>query len=466
MTPRRRTGRHHPRRHSDGGHAPAGLCPPYTDGNTGHTATRTRRVGKAPQGRAHHSRATATATDSRAHAQHTRRVGKAPQGCAHHSCATATATICAHAPNTRRVGKAPQGGVPTRPRPGHPPQPRPHGPLCAHAPGEGGPRRQRASGFTLIELVIVIVLMGTVAAMLSSTLSQPIYGMMMHMQRAELTGRAIVPLRQMTREVRNAVPNTVRASANGQVLEFVLATRGAIYLNNRSTLVGGLGFDSPGTGGNPNSAVNCATLGTTTNCNVFYVVGDIRNGAGAFNARALVVANTGSASAPQAGMNVYAAAPRELVAATANAWEKAHTITPPGTTITFNAFDEDLNGGGNDGLSRLTVSLPGGATWQMIGQPMTENRVYFADDIVRYECTGGELKRFTYSVASIAAAIPATPAGGEVLLDNATCSFNATGGGGLVSAFDAGLVRLVLGTRSANGESVTLQREVFVENPP
>ena len=78
----------------------------------------------------------------------------------------------------------------------------------------------RFRGFTLIELIIVIVLIGIVAVMVSQILSRPFMAYRDTSERAELVTMATNAINHMAEELRTAVPNTIRV-ADDQVLEFV-----------------------------------------------------------------------------------------------------------------------------------------------------------------------------------------------------------------------------------------------------
>ena len=74
-------------------------------------------------------------------------------------------------------------------------------------------------GFTLIEAVVVIVVMGIVVALSAMFVRQPIESYFDMARRAELTDIADTALRRMTRDIHSAVPNSIRQSGN--YLEFV-----------------------------------------------------------------------------------------------------------------------------------------------------------------------------------------------------------------------------------------------------
>jgi len=82
------------------------------------------------------------------------------------------------------------------------------------------------SGFTLIEIIMVIVLTGILAA-LASSFASPLKGYFDAAARAELSDAADTALRRMARELRAALPNSIRV--NGSYIEFLSATTGGRY---------------------------------------------------------------------------------------------------------------------------------------------------------------------------------------------------------------------------------------------
>lgn len=89
--------------------------------------------------------------------------------------------------------------------------------------------RIRQPGFTLIEMIMVIAITGILVAMVAIFIKPAIDAYFDQSRRAELTDIADTALRRMTRDLRLAVPNTVRVSADTYSVEFLLARTGGRY---------------------------------------------------------------------------------------------------------------------------------------------------------------------------------------------------------------------------------------------
>jgi MSHA biogenesis protein MshO len=93
------------------------------------------------------------------------------------------------------------------------------------------PRRRTQAGFTLLEAIVAIVLMGIVAGMMAVFIRAPLQGYKDSKERAELTDLADLALRRMARDLRLALPNSIRTNAGGTTLELLQTKTGGRYLN-------------------------------------------------------------------------------------------------------------------------------------------------------------------------------------------------------------------------------------------
>lgn len=82
-----------------------------------------------------------------------------------------------------------------------------------------GAIRQRARGFTLTEAVMVIVITGILAAMVAVFIQKPVQSFFDTARRAALVDAADSALRRISRDLHDALPNSVRIS--GTALEFL-----------------------------------------------------------------------------------------------------------------------------------------------------------------------------------------------------------------------------------------------------
>ena len=98
------------------------------------------------------------------------------------------------------------------------------------------------AGFTLIELVVVIVITGVIAASVAVFLRLPVQGYVDATRRAEMSDIADTALRRMARDIKLALPNSIRITDGGKTLELLLTRTGGRY---RTEGVGFLDFSQP-----------------------------------------------------------------------------------------------------------------------------------------------------------------------------------------------------------------------------
>jgi len=286
-------------------------------------------------------------------------------------------------------------------------------------------------GFTLIELIIVIVLMSAVGILVGQLFSQPFTQYQAASRRAELSSLANAALNRMSSDINNAVPNSVRViednSGGTRVvrLEFLLIAAGGRYRYvedaNQSEL----------------DALSPAHLDSQFNS-----LGDID--LNSIPAGHQLVVNPFNTQA--------------LYSAASGAGSSIGIITPNSTTFSLNksaAINED----------GITLSAP--FQFDYVGTGSTRNRFYFTSTPVSYRCsqTTGQLTRFTnYSVAGTLTSNAPTGAGvnSALVLNNiANCRFLYESG----ISQRLGLVTLQLSVAS-EAESVNLVKQVRFYNVP
>ncbi len=282
-------------------------------------------------------------------------------------------------------------------------------------------RPHRSAGFTLIEIVMVIVIIGIISGMVAVFVVKPVQGYVDAVRRAELTDSADVALRRLTRDVRLALPNSLRVMTSGgnHYIEFIMTTNGGRYR-----------YESDG-------STACNFLSWTSSNLTFDVLGPMPSNPALAVNDYIVVYNLGTGYAP------------------ADAYAAADPCT-------------NCNRAKVSGISANVVTL---ATNPFAGQspPLPSPNARFqivpgGTKAVTYVCpttTAGNLSRYANYGFNATQAVPSgTP---STLAANATCTVDytptATGRNGLL------YIELKL-TDSTSGESVTLFQQIHVDNAP
>ncbi|MEG1329428.1 MAG: prepilin-type N-terminal cleavage/methylation domain-containing protein, partial [Janthinobacterium sp.] len=141
--------------------------------------------------------------------------------------------------------------------------------------------RPRQRGFTLIELIVVIIITAIVAGMVTVFIRAPMQGYLDVAARAELADAADTAARRITRDVRLALPNSVRVANNGgdSYLELLLTKTGGRYLSE----------DDPAT--IPGNVLAFDPLTPVSNAKVFTIVDAVPAGRQARVAGDFIVVN-------------------------------------------------------------------------------------------------------------------------------------------------------------------------------
>jgi MSHA biogenesis protein MshO len=92
-------------------------------------------------------------------------------------------------------------------------------------------KRHAISGFTIVELVVVITVVSILVAGAATFIRNPTQAYFDVENYANLTDRADTALRRISREMRNALPNSVRVTTNGadSFVEFIPVTAAGRY---------------------------------------------------------------------------------------------------------------------------------------------------------------------------------------------------------------------------------------------
>ncbi|MDX2477233.1 MAG: prepilin-type N-terminal cleavage/methylation domain-containing protein [Gammaproteobacteria bacterium] len=259
------------------------------------------------------------------------------------------------------------------------------------------------TGFTLIEMIVVIVIIGILAVLGGQFVVAPVTGYIDLSRRTRLVDQAEMSLRRMQRDIRHALPNSLRIDASGQYLEMLNTVDGGRYRRYQNT-----GSED--------------VLDFTVADTGFDVLGDLHFVPTV--GQNLIVYNISSSGISG---NAYAAT--------------ADNMAVIGAGSTLNHVN-------------LTQTTP-------FANMSPYQRFFVVDQPVTYACEGGVLNRYAgYALSAIQAA---PPAGSAALVTRSVggCQFSYDPG----ASQRAGLVTLELSLSEA-GETITLLHQVHVVNAP
>lgn len=276
-------------------------------------------------------------------------------------------------------------------------------------------------GFTLIELIMIMIIVGILAGVVAPLISRPVAAFIAESRRGALVDAAQVVLDRMSREVRLAVPNTVRVNGTGSVVEFLRSIDGGRYR-----------ADPPGTDYLNNNPADFDIIGNLSTCAALLPTAPT---CAKESTCYVVIGNQG----PGTGADAF----------------NGDDIAP---------IQSCVSGGADDGVSdRINLS-----TAKVFNQPSPNQRFQIVDTPVTYLCdlSAGTLRRYDgYTITAdqsnvdTDAELTAAGAASALMAQNvSSCQFS----------FDAGVTNLlsVALSVSENGESVTLYRKIRVENEP
>jgi MSHA biogenesis protein MshO len=267
-------------------------------------------------------------------------------------------------------------------------------------------------GFTLVELVMVIVIMGVISGIVAVFMRSPIEAYIASGRRAALTDEADTVVRRIGRDIRRALPNSIRSSGS-QCIEFIPTKTGGRYRVEEKVVLddSSLDFSKQDSTFNmlgSNSGLPVAQQIAKDDLVVVYNLGI--SGASAYDADNYApVTSVGAESAGETPINI---SPKKFPLAS--------------------------------GSNRFHV-------------------VPAAEQQVAYVCSGTSLFRHVAAVPSASANCVGS---GALIASNVNCSLTSFSYGGSDLARNA-LVSMVLSLQDSSGtETVTLQHEVHVSNTP
>lgn len=268
-------------------------------------------------------------------------------------------------------------------------------------------RLRQQTGFTLIELVMVVVILGAVGSMASVFMKGPIDAYFASSRRAALTDVADTTVRRMARDIRKALPNSIRLVGT-QCIEFIPTRTGGRYRAQDVT---------------PGDSTSLGFAAPDQSFNMLGKNSDLPTAQQIIANDVVAVYNLGIP-----GADAYAGDNTAVISSVVDGTETQ--INMLGNTTQF-----PLASGGN----RFHV-IPGD------------------EKIVSYVCSAGKLYRnanYAYS-PSCPAPTSATP----VIANGATCNFSYD-----PQDMRNALVQLKMAFSSA-GEAVNIYHEVHVNNTP
>lgn len=292
--------------------------------------------------------------------------------------------------------------------------------------------------FSMIELIVVIVLLGIVGSVAGVLITKPIEAYRDQARRQQLVDQGEMSLRQIARDVRRALPNSLRVATvgGGWALEMVNTVDGARYRDEATTLdytgdIHWLDFTQPDDQFNFLGQLNSLDSAD-------FAAGGLR----------LVIYNT-SATSP--GSNIYTEA--------ADTGDYQGIITRGDMTFTLST----ISPGTSSDEHNLLFSNAFLFTRQSPGQ-----RMFVVDGPVSYLCDPATSRITRYSGYAYAATQPTIAAdftggsSGVVVSQLNGCALNYNVG----TAQRGGIVTVSITLTSAANENLTLLHQIHVANLP
>ncbi len=275
--------------------------------------------------------------------------------------------------------------------------------------------RQFVKGFTLLELIMVMVIVSILATMTTDILTLPVKSYLDQQRRGALVDSMEMSVRQMQRDIRQALPNSIRIPA-ANTLEFLHTIEGGRYRVSKDIDGSGDILDFTGTeavASNKSFDV-LGSLQSTPADGDFVVI---------YNLDAV---STGTSTDP-------------------NAYDGDNLAEIDGTVST---------------ADKIVLK-----TAKIFPYASPQQRFFIVDTPVTYRCVDGELRRYdntTDASYSIGAATATLNYALQAKATSISCSFSYDSG----TASRAAMVTLELNLTDQAGESVSRIHQIHVDNLP
>ncbi|MES2663294.1 MAG: type II secretion system protein [Pseudomonadota bacterium] len=283
----------------------------------------------------------------------------------------------------------------------------------------------KSKGFTLVELIMVIVLLSAIGSMVSAVIVRPFTMYQDMSRRAQLVGLAETAISRIVQDIDRAIPNSLRVTSlgNKHSLELMSAFYGGRY---RAAAEGGNALDR---------------LDVTASDNSFNIFAEFD---------ATIPTGTRLIVGPLSTALLYQSA-----AQTDPLLQKI--VTPSDTQF-------DLTAQGNETQIELIAADLSAKPFEF-EQSSPRKRMFFTDSPITYLCDEDTktITRYSkYDVEETGSTTVPTSSTDALLIENALqCDFNYDPG----SPQRNGVITIAL-TVELDGENVTLVRQVFVINAP
>lgn len=223
----------------------------------------------------------------------------------------------------------------------------------------------RQRGFTLVELIVVMVIVGVIAGVLVLQLRPAMQSYLAIRQRANLTSQADAALRRIITEVHAAVPNSLRytwASQQSQCIEFVPTKDGGRYRTDIDTRTGS---GKPLVPGAATTSFDVLTdLDGSDTKGDLVVVGNV-NRDDAYDAAKVGIIDT--IAGPTAGVATHTITLKAATTFPAGYDGGRFVVVPqsePAVTYTCTNPGTDASGTGTGTIYRVTGYTPGITPWK------------------------------------------------------------------------------------------------------